>query len=247
MGAAGAETTPPATPGWTTGRVVAVVLASLLFLVAGGLLAGGTTLAVADQTMRNDRGFMMTPTEGVGSAAFAVTSEPIQLETGTASDAVPRALFGEVSVEVTPTGDQPVFVGVAEARTPRATSTAWATPRCSGSRGPTATRPRLPAVRRRRAVRAPRGQRHLDRVGVGHRRPAADLGRHVRDWVVLMNADGSRDVAADVAVGATVPHWAGWWPARGRRRPAAHLRRRSSRSGARAGAPRTDLRRRRPP
>ena len=64
--------------------------------------------------MRNDRGFMMTPTEGVGSAAFAVTSEPIQLETGTASDAVPRALFGEVSVEVTPTGDQPVFVGVAE-------------------------------------------------------------------------------------------------------------------------------------
>ncbi|MBY9074460.1 DUF4389 domain-containing protein [Nocardioides sp. WL0053] len=207
VGAAGAETTPPATPGWTTGRVVAVVLASLLFLVAGGLLAGGTTLAVADQTMRNDRGFMMTPTEGVGSAAFAVTSEPIQLETGTASDAVPRGLFGEVSVEVTPTGDQPVFVGVAEAADAAryldgvGHSTLLRFAGADGDQTP---------VYRQYDGGAPSvlpGDSDIwtaSASGTGDQQLTWDAASG--DWVVvLMNADGSRDVAADVAVGATVP------------------------------------------
>ena len=191
--------------------------------------------------MRNDRGFMMTPTEGVGSAAFAVTSEPIQLETGTASDAVPRALFGEVSVEVAdrrPAGLRRGRRGADAARYLDGVghSTLLRFAGADGNQTP---------VYRQYDGGAPSvlpGDSDIwtaSASGTGDQRLTWDATSG--DWVVvLMNADGSRDVAADVAVGATVPAL-GWLVAGllavGGVLLLISVARWPSRSGARAGAP----------
>ncbi len=47
--------------GWTVGRVISVVIGSLLALISLGLLGGGGTLMWADQALRQD-GYVTTGT-----------------------------------------------------------------------------------------------------------------------------------------------------------------------------------------
>jgi hypothetical protein len=45
---------------WTAGRIVLVILGSLAALLGAGLLAGGCGLLWADQTQRDDDGYLST-------------------------------------------------------------------------------------------------------------------------------------------------------------------------------------------
>ncbi|MDQ3865878.1 MAG: DUF4389 domain-containing protein [Actinomycetota bacterium] len=97
---------------WTTGRVALVVLGSLAVLLAAALLAAGATLLWADQTKRDDEGFLATPTERFTSSSYAIVSEPIDLVEADADAAewlLSEDVAGDVRIRASGRG---VFVGV---------------------------------------------------------------------------------------------------------------------------------------
>jgi Domain of unknown function (DUF4389) len=105
--------TPPQQSGtrWTAGRIVLVVLGSVLALLAAGLLAAGGTLLWVDRTQRDDDGFLTTPTERFESDSFAITSDSIHLLAGESDWLFSEGILGEVRI----TGeDGDVFIGIGE-------------------------------------------------------------------------------------------------------------------------------------
>jgi hypothetical protein len=61
------------------GRILLVILGSIVALLAAGLLAAGIVLLWADQTQRDDDGFLTTPTERFERDSFAIVSDNIDL------------------------------------------------------------------------------------------------------------------------------------------------------------------------
>lgn len=90
---------PPARPGggWTAGRVIAVVIGSVLALVTVGVLAGGGVLMWADQGMRHD-GYVTTRTASYSTEGYALTSERLTLRYGW----LLTGLMGDIQLRVTP-------------------------------------------------------------------------------------------------------------------------------------------------
>jgi len=93
------------------GRVVAIVAGSILGLVTLGLVAAGGTGIAVDQFNR-DGGFVMSPTETYSTATYAIASKPFDLKTG-GPDSLVRDIVGDLRIR----GEsaRPIFVGVASA------------------------------------------------------------------------------------------------------------------------------------
>ncbi len=197
---------------WSGGRIVALVTGSIFFVIAGGLLAGGTTLAVADQTMRDDQGFFMTGQQTFAADSYALSSEVLHLHAEAPADLVPETLLGEARIEVTSEAGAPLFVGVARAADAQAyladvehttlvdfESDTWGTGNPvyrDSAGGPPVTPP---------------GEETFwvgQASGPGTQSIVWPL--ETGEWtVVVMNPDSSRTVAAEVAAGATLPA-TGW-------------------------------------
>jgi hypothetical protein len=102
----------PPSPAWSGGRVVALVAGSLLLFGAAGSLVSGGTLLWADQT-RRDGGYLMTPGALVDTGGHAVVSESFRLE-GEGLDWAVDEVLGTARIEVAPTAaGEELFVGVA--------------------------------------------------------------------------------------------------------------------------------------
>ena len=78
-GAAGPET---ARRGWTAGRVIVVVLGSILALIGVIGVLGGGALTWAAATQRDSAGFFHTDTERFSAGTYAITSEDEDFGTG---------------------------------------------------------------------------------------------------------------------------------------------------------------------
>lgn len=187
--------------GWTTRRTVSVVAGSVLVLTGLGFAGAGATLAVVGATDRDD-GFVMSPGIGMTSDAWAITSEDARITTEGAPDWVPEQVLGDIRVTAESDSADTLFIGVA----PSADVAAY----LDG-----VGRDVFREVRDRQAV--------LEPTGGGA--PASTPGEQTfwaaqatgtdaaLDWTpedgrwtfVLMRADGSAGVAADVATGAEVP------------------------------------------
>ena len=103
---------PPAN-GWTTGRIVTVVIGAVLLFMSTGLLAGGGALLWADQTQR-DGAYLWTDTADLTSTRYALTSDSMRLDTDGA-DWVIDDFLGTARLEVTPDDRRDaLFVGVAD-------------------------------------------------------------------------------------------------------------------------------------
>jgi Domain of unknown function (DUF4389) len=97
---------------WSAGRVVTVVIGSLLLFVATGLAGAGGSLLWADQTQRED-GYLWTPDVDLRTGSYALTTQDIRFDIG-GEQWVVDDLLGEARVEVTALDpDQEIFVGVA--------------------------------------------------------------------------------------------------------------------------------------
>ena len=189
---------------WGAGRVLSVIAGTVVVLVGlAGVAAGGTAL-VFDQTQRNAAGYLMSSSRSYSTGTYALVSDSYR--TGTAHDwFVARDLLGTVRVRVDST--TPVFVGVARAG---------------------AVDSYLANVRREVATRfdAGRGDFELRSGGAPAQPPAArtfwaataaGTGVHTVSWkpengswrIVVMNADGSAAVHAELAIGARFPHLLG--------------------------------------
>jgi hypothetical protein len=182
-------------------RVILIVLGSIGVLFGLALLAGGGFLLWADRTQRED-GYLTTPTERFATPTYALTRTRLEVDTNGVGWALNDSSFGKVRIRGESAGAKTLFIGIGpEAGVAKYLGTvAHANvedidfdpfrvtylPITGGApQGP-------PTEQRFWAASA---------SGVG----TQTLTWKVRDgdWsVVLMNADGSRGVAADIDLGA---------------------------------------------
>ena len=186
---------------WGVGRVVAVVIGSLLAVVAAALLVAGGIAVVFDQTQRDASGYLMTGARAYDTSTYALVSESYRA--GSVGEAVvPRSLLGKVRVETQSTAA--VFVGIGPAR---------------------AVDAYLAGVRRDVARKPDAGPRDFS-LRAGGPPPTAPVaqhfwveqatgsGRQVLTWrpesgswkIVLMSPLGKPGVSAELSVGARLPH-----------------------------------------
>lgn len=100
-------------PGWTGGRITALVIGVLLALVSLCLLGGGGTALWADTTQRDAAGYLTTSAHEFATAGSALASERIDLGSAGTGWLYTPALAGTVRIRVTPVHASPaLFVGI---------------------------------------------------------------------------------------------------------------------------------------
>jgi hypothetical protein len=203
MSASPAPAWSPAAPPdrWGVGRVVALVLGILLLLPALALIAGGGVLLWADQSERDD-GFLMSPNGSVSTDGYALVSDRIELSTS--GDWVPvSGALGTTRVQATASGPD-LFVGIG----PSDQVAAYlGTVQRSviddlGNDGAVIGR----EVQGGAPAGPPAEQPFWTEQATGAGRQQLDWDPDDGNWtVVVMNADGSAGVDADLRVGAELP------------------------------------------
>jgi len=187
---------------WTAGRIVALVIGSFMVLVSLGVLAGGGAATWADRASRDDAGYVTSGLHTITSDQHAITAEGIDLQTDGPDWIYPSSIFGTVRIRVTPIAENaPVFVGIG----PSDDVNAYLTGVGHAQLGGFTTEPRR--IHQGGAPAAPPAERGfwtVSRSGIGEQTLTWRPERG--SWsVVMMNADGSRDLAVRADVGATVP------------------------------------------
>jgi hypothetical protein len=109
--------TPPRAPapagnGWTAGRVIALVTGSVLLLISLALLAGGGTLAWADEEQHHS-GYVTTSTAAYSTQGYALASDAISLH---GSRGWLGLFVDEVRIRISSEPSRPLFAGIASAR-----------------------------------------------------------------------------------------------------------------------------------
>ncbi len=182
-------------------RIVAFIVAGLLGLFSLGLLAAGGLLLWGDSKTDED-GFLSTRTERFATNTYALATDNLDVDLEAADWIIDRDRFGEIRVTVD--SREPVFAGVAPTADVRrylrgaphdlVTDIDYSPfqadyRRLSGDR-----RPERPGAQRFWAAST---------QGAGRQTLTWDV--EDGDWsVVVMNADASRGVDADVKAGAEV-------------------------------------------
>jgi hypothetical protein len=184
--------------------VVMVVIGSVLALMTLGLLAGGGFLMWADQTQRNASGYLTSGTGLVSAPAYAIATPSLDLNfdgRGWPSD---QDALGKVRISASGTSSAGIFIGIA----PRAEALAY----LSGVSYDQLTGLRFSPYQLTYtahgggAPTAPASQTFWQAQASGAGTQTLTWTVASGQWiVVLMNADGSRSIAADVSVGTTAP------------------------------------------
>jgi hypothetical protein len=173
----------------SAGRVILIVLGSIGVLFGLALLVGGGFLLWADRTQRDD-GYLTTPTERFATPTYALTRTRLEVDTEGEGWVLNESWFGKVRIRIGPQAEVARYLGtVAHANVQDIDFDPFRVTYLSVSGGA----PQGPP--------AEQGFWAASASGVGEQ----TLTWKVRegDWsVVLMNADGSRGVAADVDLGA---------------------------------------------
>jgi uncharacterized protein DUF4389 len=179
------------------GRIVALLVAAVTAIFGIAAIAAGGTGIVLDQTQRDSSGYLMTSPRPYATGTYALVSASYRA--GPSNDwFVTRDLLGTVRLRVS--SSRPVFVGIAPAS---AVSSYLATvARAQGDS--LSTRSGDYRDYPGGAPSAPPGTQRFWSAS------ASGAGTHTLSWtpqdgtwrIVVMNADGSRGVAAAVSVGA---------------------------------------------
>ena len=192
----------------SAGRVILIVLGSIGVLVGLALLVGGGFLLWADRTQRED-GYLTTPTERFASPTYALTRTRLEVDTEGEGWVLNESWFGKIRIRGESSGDKTLFIGI----------------------GPQAEVARYLGTVAHANVQDidfdPFRVTYLSVSGDAPQAPpteqsfwaasASGVGTQTLTWkvregdwsVVLMNADGSRGVAADVDLGAKLS-WLLW-------------------------------------
>jgi hypothetical protein len=190
-------------------RIALFVVAGLLGLFSLGLLAGGAVLLWGD-AQKDDQGYLSTARERFATDGYALATENLDIDTDGAGWILDRERYGEIRLEAS--SREPVFVGIARSRDVAeylrgtdhdlVSDVSYAPFRADYRRVAGDMRPQPPA-----------GQDFWAASASGPGRQAVTWDVEDGDWsVVVMNADASRGVDADVKAGAELPFLAslGW-------------------------------------
>ena len=149
----------------------------------------------------------MSGEETFSTASYAMTTGNMEIHAEGTAQNLPHPLLGDAKISAVPNGDAPIFVGIA----PTADVARYL--RGVGHATFVGFQDEFPAYRMTRGI-SPEVPPTQSDIWVAH---SAGRGAQTVTWpvdtgdwtVVVMNADGSRGVSADVAAGATVPAF-GW-------------------------------------
>ncbi|MBF4765792.1 DUF4389 domain-containing protein [Nocardioides islandensis] len=108
----GAPPLPRTTSRWTTGRITSVVAGCVFAVVTLGLLVPGVGLLVADHTLRDDNGFLMSPEQTLETSTYAILSGE-QMQVGAPWELPPAALLGDLKITASAGESADVFIGIA--------------------------------------------------------------------------------------------------------------------------------------
>jgi hypothetical protein len=187
--------------GWGAGRVILVVLGSLVLMGALGLGVAGATVGVAGAALRDNGGYVMTGDVHLATSTHAVATGNLALRL----DQVPDSVLGDAKVRITPRGTAPVFVGIAPTAQVQQYLAGVSHANLVDLSGigahpvyrvfPGGAPPTAPGNAGIWAAQA---------SGTGQQ--ALTFSPRTGDWtLVVMNADGSSRVDVDAAAGAQVP------------------------------------------
>ena len=187
------------------GRIALLIVGTILCLIGLGTAIGGGALLWAHETQRDRDGYFTTSTERFRTATFALSSDDVEL--GAEGDAGWGSDLGDIAhlrVRATGADSRPLFVGIGRQRDVAAyldrvpheqvRDVEFDPFRVNYLLAPGARAPTPPGRETFWAARA---------EGAGLQTLTWDL-RAGRWAVLVMNADASRGVAADVALGVKV-------------------------------------------
>jgi hypothetical protein len=185
----------------SAGRVILIVLGSIGVLVGLALAAGGGFLLWADRTQRED-GYLTTPTERFATTTYALTRTRLEVDTDGPGWLLNDSWFGKVRIRGDNPGAKMLFIGIG----PEAAVAKYLGSVAHANVQDIDFDPfrvtYLPIAGG--APQGPPTEQHFWAVsasGVGTQTVTWKVREG--DWsVVLMNADGSRGVAADIDLGA---------------------------------------------
>jgi len=187
------------------GRILALVIGIAVTLASVVGLTVGGALAWLDQGRRDTAGFVTSDKVTLSTSGYALTSENLTIDTG--STTLPHRWFGDSRVRVASTDGRPVFVGLASSADVRRylAGVGYTTVKAVGpnrtmyadhaGQAPSAVPTALPIWR-------------VQSVGPGEQTITWPFENG--NWtLVVMAADGSRDLSVRAKVGATAPalHW----------------------------------------
>ncbi len=199
------DSSSPAPPRRSSGgRIAAVIVGSLLTLVSLGLLvAGGAGLWANGQ--KDDDGYLSTRTENFHTRAAALRTENLDVDLGGTASVLDTDVYGKVRLRATPRAGKDLFVGIARTRDVTRYLRGTAHTRVTDLDYHPFHADYATTAGARRAA-APATQRIWAAQAHGHGAQTLTWDVADGDWsVVVMNADGSRGVDADVRAGANVP------------------------------------------
>jgi hypothetical protein len=182
-----------------------VVIGSILALLGLGSLAGGAAIAAAG-TSRDGDGYLTTGPASVSTQSYALAVPDVGVDVRGPDEAYARDLLGSVRIRATAADPAtPVFIGIA----PAAQVDAY----LGDVRHADISDIDVDPVRVRYTDHAggapgsaPADQTFWDRSDVGTGTRTLDWELATGDWtLVVMNADGSPGVAADLDLGGTLP------------------------------------------
>ena len=206
--AAETPSTPPPPPAqrgarWSVGHILLVVFGSIVALLGVALLGAGGTALWADLTQRDEDGYLTTPTEPFETETYAITSESIDLlEGGDGGEwLLTEGVLGKVRITGESTGGD-VFIGIGATEQVDAylEGVEHDEVRDIDFEPFSASYRRIPGSE---PAEPPGEQDFWAASASGSGRQSAVWEAESGDWtIVLMNADGSPGVTADVSAGA---------------------------------------------
>jgi len=198
------ENTPrtPAQPR-SGGRIASIVAGSVAAILAIGFIAAGALLLWGD-SQKDDQGYLSTGKDPYAASTYALASDNLDVDLDGAGWIMDRDDLGKVRLAVESSG-KPVFVGIA--RTSDVSAYLRGTAHTSVTDvdySPFNASYRDHGGDRRPALPADQDFWAASAEGSGTQTVAWDL--EDGDWsIVVMNADGSRGIDADISAGAKVP------------------------------------------
>jgi hypothetical protein len=106
----------PSRAGFGPGRVVLIVLGAILAALGLALLAGGGAIVWANETQRDDSGYFTTSAERFSSSSYALTHEGVELFDATANSDWEEDLGDLATLRVRASGSAtPLFMGIGPA------------------------------------------------------------------------------------------------------------------------------------
>lgn len=203
---------------WHTGKIVALIFGGFILLIAIGLVAGGGVL-IWSQTAITDRdGYMITGPVPLSVSSYAIVQNNVNIQIDNSLGTPMNQNMVSIKISASSNNGKPIFIGIVPQQSAstyfngvnidRITSYNWAPGRAMGNGIPTyqtipGDRPQTPPTSQVIWVAQASGSGTQTVIWVP---TAGDY------WVVIMNADGSKGVDANVQVGARVPilNWIGW-------------------------------------